>query len=385
MPSRRLSEPEAPVGVAFLVESLACGGAERQLTELAARLDKNRYRPRVLVWQESSFHRDRLVREGIRVHTHRRKGRLDIYPALLSARWLRSREVSIVHGYMDPGNFYAVLAKRLAGRGVAIATERSQARPLASLTRLPKAWAHRRACLTVANSSSGEDFVHELAPRAKTRTVVIRNGVDTSRFRPVESERRTQLRRDLGWPTGRLVMLTAGSLEEEKNHVGLADALQQLKDDGRWEAWWFGEPVGEQGRRVQEHVRRCGLSDRVRFHSPIDDVERLYQAADFVVLASTREGTPNVVLEAMACGRPVLSTHVGDVGRYVVDGTTGWLAGGTDPTSLRAGLKRALGSTPADRERMGEAGLARLLELKLDADTMVRRYEDLYESLLDRS
>ncbi|MDP9341260.1 MAG: glycosyltransferase [Actinomycetota bacterium] len=370
-----------PIGVALLVESLRSGGAERQLTELATRLDRDRFAPRVLVWQENDFYGGALRETGIEVIGYRRRGKLDPVPTVRVARWLRSGEVRIAHGFDDTGNLYAALGRWMAGRGVAIAAERSEERLLGGLSGLHKGWGHRHATVTVANSHSGAAFVTKTAgPRA--RVVVIPNGVDLQRFRPGDPGERERARRRLGWPLEPRVLLTVGTVRRVKNHLGLAMALERLESLDGWEARWIGVRDPDYAEMVERYLRRPRLSSVVHLHDPIPNIEDAYLASDVVVLSSQHEGTPNVVLEAMASGRPVVATAVGDAPRYVEDGVTGWLAPSPDPASICRALSAAIRCTAEELTAMGEKGRLRMEELGMDVETLVRRHEELYERLL---
>ncbi len=370
-----------PVGVGFLVESLRSGGAERQLTELAARLDRARFAPRVLVWHDADFYGEALRDAGVQIVRHPRRGKLDPSPAILVARWLRSGQVRIAHGFDNTGNLYAALGRTLGRRGVAVASERNEARPLPELSGLHKAWSHRHATVTVANSRAGAEFVREVAgPGVRVET--ISNGVDLCRFTPVEPEERARLRERLGWPADRRIMLTVATADQRKNHLALAMALERMGSLDGWDARWIGVRAPGYTAQVERFLERSGLSGVVHMHDPIPNVEDAYGASDLVVLPSKHEGTPNAVLEAMASARPVVATDAGDAAVYVEPGVTGWLARSPDPASIRRALEEAVARTPGELTAMGEKGRVRLEELGMDVETMVRRHEDLYERLL---
>ncbi len=365
------------IGVAILVESLRSGGAQRQITELALGLDREQFEPSVLVWEEGDFYTGVLREAGVEVVRHRRRHRLAPGPALTAARWLRSGRVRVAHGFDSTGNVYAVLGRALARRGVAVAAERSEERPLEGLSGLHKAWSHRHATVTVANSHAGARFVRKLAG-AGAWVEVIPNGVDLERFRVGERE---PARDALGWPAEPRVLLTVATVSPVKNHLALAMALEGLKPMDGWEARWIGAHDGDYAEHVRRYVKRAGLSPMVHLHEPLPNVEDAYRASDVVVLCSQHEGTPNAVLEAMASGRPVVATAVGDASRYVEDGVTGWLAASPDPASIRRALSAALECTTEELAAMGEKGRLRIEELSLDVATMVRRHQDLYERL----
>ncbi|MDB5799397.1 MAG: glycosyl transferase family 1 [Rhodocyclales bacterium] len=146
------------------------------------------------------------------------------------------------------------------------------------------------------------DELHKLgADREKLH--VMRNGVDLERFQPLSKE---SMRQELGLPQG-LVMLSVGHLIQRKGHDVAISAAALLPDAT---LVIIGE--GEERERLEQQVVRLGLSERVRFTGAIANTQlaRWYSAADVLVLASSREGWANVLLESMACGTPVVASRI---------------------------------------------------------------------------
>jgi glycosyltransferase involved in cell wall biosynthesis len=133
--------------------------------------------------------------------------------------------------------------------------------------------------------------------------------------------------------------------------------------------------------QIREQVNRLGLAQDVIFlgHQPQSRLPGLYAAANIVVLSSTFDNSPNCVLEANACERPVVATRVGGVPRYVTDGENGLLA----DTGDAPGFARAILDLIAQPERaasMGRAGRLRVLERhswRKSAEKLVALYDRL--------
>jgi glycosyltransferase involved in cell wall biosynthesis len=173
---------------------------------------------------------------------------------------------------------------------------------------------------------------------AEPRISVLRNGVDLARFRPLERE---ALRRRLGLagPT----LLSAGNLVELKGHQLVIEALTSLP---QWQLVIAGR--GELEAELKRQAAARGLAGRVRFTGslPQQDLIEYYNAADALVLASSREGMPNVVLEAMACGLPVIATAVGGAPE-VLDARVGRLIERSVPAIVAAA--QSLEADPPER------------------------------------
>ncbi|MGD8326241.1 MAG: glycosyltransferase family 4 protein [Sphingomonadales bacterium] len=134
------------------------------------------------------------------------------------------------------------------------------------------------------------------------KITVLRNGVDLEMFTPKD---RTAAK--VRFKTGNKTLVSVGALIERKGHHLTIDALASLKG---YELLIAGD--GPEKARLQAQARANGVADRVRFlgRVPHEDLAWLYSAADASVLASSREGWANVLLESMACGTPVVASNL---------------------------------------------------------------------------
>ena len=112
-----------------------------------------------------------------------------------------------------------------------------------------------------------------------------------------------------------------------------------------------------------------------------DDVAELYGASDALALSSAWEGMPNVVLEAMASGRPVVATTVGAVPEMVADGETGFVVPPGDQAALAGAMGRMMGLAPEERRAMGEAG-RRAVRERHSVGSVLDGWEELFGRLL---
>jgi len=186
---------------------------------------------------------------------------------------------------------------------------------------------------------------------------VIYRGVDVERFTPNSPPQ--ELRARLGLPSAGLGLCTVANLIRPKGILELLVAFERLTQE--FPTLWLSV-VGDGPLRahLESEILSMGLSDRVFLAGsrPNDEVADWMTAADVFVLASHNEGLPNVVLEAMACARPVVATHVGGIPEAVEEGVTGYLVRPHDPELLFQALQRALRSK--SRSEMGVAGRDRV-------------------------
>lgn len=178
-------------------------------------------------------------------------------------------------------------------------------------------WAAERAAAIVTVSQALKESLVALGV-TREKITVLRNGVDLSRFRPMD---RPKVRGRLGL-TGP-VWLSIGRLIEPKGHHLVIEALAKLRDVA---LLIIGE--GSEEAKLKRLVDRLGISARVRFlgHIEHENLAEYYSAADVLILASSGEGMPNVVLEAMACGTPAIATAVGGIPEVISTPEAGLLA-----------------------------------------------------------
>jgi glycosyltransferase involved in cell wall biosynthesis len=173
-------------------------------------------------------------------------------------------------------------------------------------------------------------------------SVIDYNGIDRERFRPCD---RTEACAALGLPTDRRRILFVGNLVPVKGPTSLAAAFKQLVDLRDVDLVLVGS--GSEAARLPAGNRFFVVGAR-----PHEEIPLWMNACDVLCLPSLSEGLPNVALEAMACGLPVIASRVGGVPEVVRDGTNGLLVPPSDPRALADALRRAF-TTKWDRESIG--------------------------------
>ena len=235
-------------------------------------------------------------------------------------------------------------------------------------------FALRRATGAIAVCKSLGEVMSTLAgPGRDVRE--IGNGVDTSRFCPVKQE---EARKELGLPLNAHIVVAVGALIPRKGYHLLIPAFAQIAQqfpDSQLHILGEGESRGELTRMIE----MLGLTGRAYLQGscPNAQLRCWYGAADVSCLASSREGWPNVILESLACGTPVVATGVWGTPEVITSPELGVIVEQTIP-SIASGLKVAL-EKRWDRERI--AAHAR----KRDWDTVAKEVEEYLELVLKRS
>jgi glycosyltransferase involved in cell wall biosynthesis len=173
---------------------------------------------------------------------------------------------------------------------------------------------------------------------ADERVTVLRNGVDLELFRPTDREAARRL-----FGLTRRTLASVGLLIDRKGHHHIIRALKDLPETDLVIA---GD--GPDRRMLEQLAEEMGVKDRVRFLGSVDQnrLRELYNAVDALVLASSREGWANVLLEAMACGTPVAASAVWGTPEVVTSPEAGVLMPSLDPQGVIEGVRKLFAAYP---------------------------------------
>jgi len=275
------------------------------------------------------------------------------------------------HYFYPDGVAAALLARRL-GKPFVVTARGSDINLIAERA------APRRLILDAARSANRIVAVSDALKRAivklgvePNRIVVLRNGVDLELFQPVD---RDEARRALGL-AGAKVIVCVGNLVPEKDHAVFVDAVAALPGV---EALIVG--AGPERKRLLERIAQSNAAGRLRIldEMPQDRLRLVYSAADALMLPSMREGWPNVLLEALACGTPVVAADVGGVGEIVAGPIVGRVVGTRDASAFAAALSDLLASPP-------ERAAVRRYAESFGWDEVARAQLALFRTVLDEA
>jgi glycosyltransferase involved in cell wall biosynthesis len=231
-------------------------------------------------------------------------------------------------------------------------------------------WLWHDADALVAVSNGLRSYAKETVPDLPIQ--VIPNAIDLSEFTP-PSQRDTQ---------GPVRLLYVGRFNTFKNVETLVDAVGRLSqmDVGEFELDLVGE--GEQRPVLERMVSELGLTRRVHFRGWVarDDIVEHYRRADIFVTATTWEGMPNTVLEAMACGLPIVGTQASGLQELVREGVNGYLVPIKDPAAMAEALVELMGNC-YERRRMGWES-RKLAEREFAWEYITEQYVRVYEQVL---
>ncbi len=236
-----------------------------------------------------------------------------------------------------------------------------------------------RSCrrIVTASQAARQALIRRGFPQ--DRILTIANGVR----RPEELRPPAEVRRDLGLAPEQTVLLMTAFFEPRKGHRVLVEAIDLLAKAGRLSPQSRIVLIGDGPERetVESLTRELGLSAHFLFLGYRHDAEQILNAADILILPSvSHEDMPLIILDAMALGKPVVSSAVAGIVEEVEDGRTGLLVPPADPQSLASAIASLLSSSDR-RQAMGRAGKERF-EQHFRAELAARRYQELYQAVL---
>lgn len=215
----------------------------------------------------------------------------------------------------------------------------------------------------------------------------IPNGVDTARFRPATADERSSIRRRLALPQDKIIIMFVGFFSREKGPHRLFAAWKQLPPAIRDRSviLYIGQtglPHTEVDPGLIDEIRREAAELRASpvFVERTQEIEEYYRASDVFVLASTREGCPNALLEAIASGLPAISARLaGSTDSIITDPVDGWLVEPDEVEALSAALHEAL-SNPLEAAARGTAARATACRL-FSLERVSEAYFQIYQGL----
>lgn len=375
--------------VVHIIPDLNQGGAEFALIRLAAAFaaseDPVPVKHTVICLKSAGRLAPQAEAAGLTVHAlDMGAGELSIAGIRTLRRQLRELSPDVVHTWMYHANLLGALTRP---RGIPLLWSIRHAEFIpeqhSRTTRLVfdlTAWISRFAPDAISFASYASAIFHFGRGYPPRKSVVIPNGIDGARFRPDENARLV-VRGELGVPARVPMIGLVGRFTPEKDHATFFRAAELVREQvPDLQVVLCGEDATDTNRELMDLIpgalRGCVHLLGVRL-----DAAAVMNALDVLVLSSSSESFPNVVVEAMACGVPVVSTDVGDA-RRIID-AHGEVVPIGQPDQIAIAVVRALLLERSERERIGQRSRQHVLDT-YDLDRFVAAYRRLYLELAQR-
>jgi glycosyltransferase involved in cell wall biosynthesis len=374
----RLGKDMQPLTIVQCVNNLDLGGVEQLVLSLLRELRIRRFGVAVCCIENRGILADQAETAGAEILALNtaQQGKFAVLRTFTS--WLKKHPPVIIHSHNFKPFYYSALATALGA-----ASGHIHSRHGSLLQHHSALWRYRllRRWVDTWVTVSG-DRQTELAQRtglSPSKIQVLPNGVDTTRFAP--STDKSAVRRLLGLPENILAIVVAARLAPEKDFATLLRAFAQVRSGmTEVELWFVGD--GPERPALESLARDLKLTPSVRFLGQRNDVEKFLQSADLFALSSLSEGMSIALIEAAACGLPMVATAVGGNGEVVKTTDCGRLVPPSNPSAMAIALLEVLRDKPL-RLQMSHAARQMALE-QFGVGQMVDRYVALYEAAARR-
>lgn len=374
--------------ILHVITGLDLGGAERTLERLVLADTSNEHIVVSLQWPGPIG--ERLREGGIQVEAlHLEPGRMPGLRAIGRLRKIiRTSQSDVVQSWMYHSNLLVSTIGRVRGKRAICWNIRRYSFEGNTLPLSTRVVARLGGLLSYVLPDAVVYCAYSAAERHQAlgynsrRAAVIHNGIDMRKFSPSAASR-AAIRKELGIDPDAPLIGSIGRYHPDKDHATLLKAVQQVAEKhADIRCLLVGSGLGPENPELVRMVAELGLSEHVVLLGARVDVPAILNALDLHVTSSLTEGFPNVILEAMACGTPCVTTDVGDARRIV--GDHGWIVPTRSPAELAAAISEALEMRSSPRWKdLSEAARAHCKET-FSVPAMVGAYRKLWSSLSDQ-
>lgn len=369
--------------ILFVIPSLAGGGAERVLIYLLQYINRNSFCPILVIFHKTNAYANQLPKDVVTFNLNK-KGPLDFFRLISRlSKIIKREEPDLILSFLTYTNYLTLIAKSYSGYKIpVILTEHSTLSK--SLTNERFEYIKKRIILqfypkaeSIIAVSQGvkDDLIENFFP-FHNRISFIYNSIDIERISNLAREKvhHPWLRNDI------FLIVSAGRLTIAKNYPLLLKAIAVLKDQSNVRLMILGE--GEDRSMLERLGKELGIYDRVNFTGFQSNPFKYIARATVFVLSSSWEGFGNVIIEAMACGVPVIATHCPyGPDEIITDGVNGLLVPVGDIDAMAKAILRLLKDETL-RLNLVEAGKQRAEDFRVEK--MVAEYERVFEEVASR-
>ena len=359
--------------VALVIGQLSLGGSEKQIYLLARGLhNSGSYNVFVIVLSVvTEPYGKMLEKEGICIISLKRKiPHFDIFRMRTFHKIIHEKKIDILYSFSLTANFYSYFSLLFNRRVKFISGSRNVETNRSKLLQKIDDFIIRKADALVTNSNDNLEHLLSISSKPnKINGYVIHNGIN------VQSE--TKLKSNL--KTKELVIGTVALFKKQKNYPLFIELCKSITDKYS-NVNFISIGTGFDFDKMVDYAKSKNINSKIKFLGDrLDVIEIMSKDFNIFVLTSVREGLPNVIMEAMSCGLPVVATNVGGVSELVEHGKNGFLVPSGDLDGLVKYCKILI-NDPNLRSKMGQKGKD-FIKMNYSSEKMVREFEEVFESL----
>jgi len=364
--------------IGYLIGSIQRGGAEKQLVELSIGMVRKGHEVEIASYDGPGYYDSILEENGVVVKVMNSKNKIEKIRNI--NMWIKKFKPDIVHGIMKRASSIAILQKLFNKNLVVVASDYSTAtyskhKPIFWLSYI---LFHFSDCVVTETNVNAKNLI-TYSPFMKKKIFVIRNGVNLDRFHKRNHTNRNK----------KIKFLTVGTVYKVKNPVNLVKAVNILRNKSydNFELDWFGAK-GQNSLNTNDYliskylIAEYNIDDRFMFHDPVEEIDKIYKKADYLVHVSIQDGIPNAIVEGMACGLPILVSNVSDLPELVELGKNGFVCDPKRPESIAAGMEKLILLDDTSYESMSRNS-RNIAEKYFGVDRFVDEHDRMYRCIMD--
>lgn len=359
--------------ILYFTTSPIIGGAEKQLFELATNLNKNKFEVLVctIKGEKDGPLLEKIREKGIKTKSLNVNSKWQFYKVFQFYSLLKKEKPDILQSFLFFDNIIARIFGKIAGITIVISGQRN--------VEIKRSWLRNFldkitlifADCIVSNSETGKRILIDREKVAEEKIKVIYNGISLDNIHQSIKDKENNNK-----TTG-----FVGHLTKQKGVEYLLKATKELKEKKEdFALKIIGD--GSERRSLEKSSQDLSIENLVHFIGHKENAWKYMQDLNVLVLPSLWEGLPNVIMEAMAVGVPVVATNVGGVPELIKNGETGFLVEPKNPKTLAEKIEHVLNLPEEERNRVGEKA-RRVVKEKFSIEKMVNEHEGLYKKLMN--
>jgi GalNAc-alpha-(1->4)-GalNAc-alpha-(1->3)-diNAcBac-PP-undecaprenol alpha-1,4-N-acetyl-D-galactosaminyltransferase len=367
----------------LVIDSFGSGGAQKQITTLAIGLANLGYEIEFFIYYPHYEHfKNLIINNNIKINEYHKRGRYDLTIIRELKKLVAKHKYDLILAFLYTPSMYAEFMRIWFKDLPIIVSIRSSYRDnKVGMSKIIKEQLHRMASHVTVNSHHQRLKMEKLFPWIREKISTIYNGVDLSEFKPMA--------RNYGWmQSGICNILALGSIRRLKNYHGLVESLHlynQLYGNNIKIDWAGKYPTTVREResfdQANKKIKLYNLENSWNWIGEQTSIPNLINKYDALIMPSYHEGLPNAVCEALACGKPVIASNVGDNPILLQHGKHGYLFDPLDINSITNALRCFVTSSSTKKYEMSIS--ARLFaERELNSQLYIRKYDALFKTLI---
>jgi glycosyltransferase involved in cell wall biosynthesis len=365
--------------VLLVIDNLGAGGAQRQMSNLAIGLSKLGYTIHLFSYHKQFFFANKLIDNSIKLLNEEKKGKLGFNVIKALRKYIKNGEYKFVLSYMDTPNFYIALVKKITNtKSIFITSERFKTNfEKKNISLLLKKFAHKHADFIICNSEHEKNNWITNYPKISNKITCIYNGVDSTQFFPKSNT-----------AVDAFKLIVIASVAYYKNGMTVLKALEILQKQYNITPviTWMGQQVthlkayAECLLEMKEFIKQNNLENQWIWKKPESDVNTVLHEHDALILASTEEGLPNVVCEALMVGKPVFASNVLDHPVLVKNGERGFVFNPSNPNELAQVIAKFYQLSSEVKRQLGVNARNYAIE-NLDNEVFINKYNNFFKQI----